>query len=425
MTVTALRAGGETVESTTVAAIEPASVPDGVLQFSTPCGNAMRAFVRAQKAMAPVLKQAANDAFKGKKYAELTNVLDAILPALADEGFAIMQAPSTEEIGGAITVETLFIHESTEWIRSRLSLTPTKTDPQGAGSAITYARRYSLLAMAGVAPEDDDGNGASGRGRHEEANKQREDQQAVAKGRSAIDSLIHARAKEGLTADAIGALVRDMTDGKVSDWTDLDSPGALRSFYAVLKNWQPPATDLPNSQHQHDVKKPEDAAVTGTETAPAAQSKDRKALVREIATVLGIQVTARGTLAVAAEAATIQADLQRVLGLEVGKPLKDYTAPELAAYLALKADEAAAAAQQAAPADSDVPAPQERVFLANELQAQLGALISKSRMTEDDVQALAADVSIGDSVTYDWRLLTPDEAIDFRDRLAAFQGVTA
>lgn len=117
------------------------------------------AFIKAQAAMTTVTKGRTNDAFKSK-YAELADVIDAILPALNANGFGLMQPPCFG--GGDVDVETILVHESGGLIRSTLTLKPSKTDPQGVGSAITYARKYALMALAGVAPEDDDGNAASG-----------------------------------------------------------------------------------------------------------------------------------------------------------------------------------------------------------------------------------------------------------------------
>lgn len=65
----------------------------------------------------------------------------------------------THEDGTGVTVETVFLHESGETFRSgKLHVPASKQDPQGYGSALTYARRYSLMAACGMAPEDDDGN---------------------------------------------------------------------------------------------------------------------------------------------------------------------------------------------------------------------------------------------------------------------------
>lgn len=116
--------------------------------------DAIKALVKAQKAMGAVLKNANNPHLKSK-YADLGSVLDACQAALHDNGFAIMQ-PCGKDQEGAY-VETVLAHESGESFTSRVYLVIGKNDMQGVGSAITYARRYGLLGMAGLAPEDDDG----------------------------------------------------------------------------------------------------------------------------------------------------------------------------------------------------------------------------------------------------------------------------
>ncbi len=93
-------------------------------------------------------------------YAELAEVIGAVLPALNKHGIAAVQSPGCFD-DGQIAVETLLVHESGEWMKSELRMRPTQSTPQGTGSAITYARRYALQAMCGVAPEDDDGAAAS------------------------------------------------------------------------------------------------------------------------------------------------------------------------------------------------------------------------------------------------------------------------
>lgn len=116
------------------------------------------AYAKAQTQMGDVLKGATNPAFKSK-YADLAAVVEAVTPAFNANGFAVIQ--SAEFDGEYAAVTTLLAHTSGGWVKSRLKLKPTKADPQGVGSALTYSRRYSLLAMSGAAPEDDDGNAAS------------------------------------------------------------------------------------------------------------------------------------------------------------------------------------------------------------------------------------------------------------------------
>lgn len=118
-----------------------------------------KAFISAQKATESVKKAASNPAFKSK-YADLSHVVEGVIPALNDNGIGVIQSPSYD--GDLIGLTTILIHESGATCTATLHMRPSKSDPQGVGSAITYARRYALLAMTGAAPEDDDGNAASG-----------------------------------------------------------------------------------------------------------------------------------------------------------------------------------------------------------------------------------------------------------------------
>lgn len=118
-----------------------------------------KAFLAAQKATESIKKAATNPAFK-TKYADLAHVVEGVVPALNDAGVGVLQFPSYD--GEMVGVTTTLLHESGSSVTATLHLRPSKADPQGVGSAITYARRYSLLAITGSAPEDDDGNAASG-----------------------------------------------------------------------------------------------------------------------------------------------------------------------------------------------------------------------------------------------------------------------
>ena len=117
------------------------------------------ALVRAQKAFGPALKTHTNPAFRSK-YADLSACVEAVVDALNNNGIALLQ--QTHECNDGVIVETVFVHESGETMTSgKLHVPATKHDAQGYGSALTYARRYSLMAACGIAGEDDDGNAAS------------------------------------------------------------------------------------------------------------------------------------------------------------------------------------------------------------------------------------------------------------------------
>lgn len=120
------------------------------------------ALAKALPAIDAAKKDASNPAFRSK-YADLTSIVDAYKEQLGLVGIAVMQPPSSREDGSAV-VTTILLHESGEWMSSELALRPVKTDPQGMGSAITYARRYGAQGMLGISADDDDGNAASGTG---------------------------------------------------------------------------------------------------------------------------------------------------------------------------------------------------------------------------------------------------------------------
>lgn len=116
------------------------------------------ALVAAQAEVENATKNANNPHFRSQ-YADLAEIIRTVKPVFTSHGLAIMQMPGLEE--GHATVETMLVHESGEWITGMAGAPLAKSDPQGVGSAITYLRRYSLAALAGIAQEDDDGNAAS------------------------------------------------------------------------------------------------------------------------------------------------------------------------------------------------------------------------------------------------------------------------
>jgi hypothetical protein len=130
--------------------------------METPIGkNIAAAFVKAQRAFGPALKTSVNPHFKSK-YADLANCIEAVIEALNANGIGLMQR--TYECKDGVLLETVFIHESGEVMEcGMLHLPASKLDAMGFGSALTYARRYSILAATGLAPEDDDGVAASRR----------------------------------------------------------------------------------------------------------------------------------------------------------------------------------------------------------------------------------------------------------------------
>lgn len=117
------------------------------------------ALAKAQGQMEAASKDSTNPHFKSK-YADLASVWSVCRKPLSDNGLSVIQGAEAGD--GGLLVTTRLMHASGQWMQSDLLLNPTKNDPQGVGSAITYGRRYGICAMVGiVADEDDDGNAAS------------------------------------------------------------------------------------------------------------------------------------------------------------------------------------------------------------------------------------------------------------------------
>lgn len=106
-------------------------------------------------------KDSKNPFFKSN-YADLESVWDSCRSLLADNGLAILQFPGLySELDKSMSLTTVISHKSGEWISQEMSVPVSKVDAQGAGSALTYMRRYALAAVVGVVQADDDGNAAS------------------------------------------------------------------------------------------------------------------------------------------------------------------------------------------------------------------------------------------------------------------------
>ena len=120
------------------------------------------ALAKAQGEIRGAVKDASNPHFRSQ-YATLASVWEACRDALSKNGIAVVQSPTSDEAGN-IAVETILTHSSGQWISGAVGCKPGKADAQGVGSVITYLRRYSLAAMVGVAPEDDDAESGVGRG---------------------------------------------------------------------------------------------------------------------------------------------------------------------------------------------------------------------------------------------------------------------
>ena len=119
------------------------------------------ALVKSQRAFGPALKTSTNPHFRSR-YADLSACVEAVIDALNENGIFLLQ--KNYDCSDGIMCETVFVHESGEMLECGIVHFPAvKQDPQGYASALTYARRYSLMSACGIAPEDDDGNAGSRR----------------------------------------------------------------------------------------------------------------------------------------------------------------------------------------------------------------------------------------------------------------------
>jgi hypothetical protein len=116
------------------------------------------ALVAAHAEIKGVVKSATNPFFKSK-YATLDAVVDAVKPPLLAQGIVVVQG--VQDAAEGVAIETMLLHKSGQWLSSTLRLPASKEDAQGYGSAISYGRRYGLMAICGVPAEDDDGNAAT------------------------------------------------------------------------------------------------------------------------------------------------------------------------------------------------------------------------------------------------------------------------
>jgi hypothetical protein len=116
------------------------------------------ALSKAQAVMEGAAKGSNNPHFKSK-YADLSSVWEACRMPLTTNGLSVIQLPSS--VGTVVTVTTILAHASGEWLEGSFSMTAQQDTPHAMMGCVTYCRRAGLASVAGIAPEDDDGNAAS------------------------------------------------------------------------------------------------------------------------------------------------------------------------------------------------------------------------------------------------------------------------
>lgn len=144
-----------------------------MIEHSADVSELFKAIHKAQASLNGVAKDSVNPHFKNS-YASLEGVIAAAKDPLQSSGLAFTQAPGVI-LDNSIEVTTMLMHVSGQWLRSTMHVPLAKRDPQGAGSAITYGCRYSLMATLGLPPVDDDGESAMNRDRPRRPESQSQD----------------------------------------------------------------------------------------------------------------------------------------------------------------------------------------------------------------------------------------------------------
>lgn len=134
------------------------------MEMSSDINELAAALAKAQGEMTGAVKGSANPFFKSR-FADLGSVFEALREPFARHGLSVVQAPTTAEQEGMVYVhvETMLLHASGQWMKSRLGCVVKDASPQVIGSAVSYLKRYSLQSMAGLPAVDDDGEAAQGR----------------------------------------------------------------------------------------------------------------------------------------------------------------------------------------------------------------------------------------------------------------------
>lgn len=205
-----------------------------------------QALLAAQQDAPHLQRDAINPHFKSK-FISLDTLIENVLPVLNKHGLVLLQFPST--VSGQPALRTRLVHaESGEAVEDTMLLMAAKDDPQGQGSAITYARRYSLMSILGlVADEDDDGNHAT-KARESEATKAMEKARASSNVPANHPALVEVHFGKNQGA-AIGSLPTKSLAWYAKEWEAGSSPAdtrlkaaalALHEGYADNPDWEIP-----------------------------------------------------------------------------------------------------------------------------------------------------------------------------------------
>lgn len=198
-------------------------------------GALAAALAKAQGEIKGAVRDATNPFYK-TRYSDLSSVKDACQEALTKHSIAVIQSPSAE--GARVSITTLFCHESGEWVSGTITATAKDESAQSVGSVITYLRRYALAAMAGVAPEDDDGESAQPRPAQKYTPKP-----SIEKAKDLIVATKNIAAAQAMLSDDAHAL----DERRRHLWVrlkDLGMPAGAAAEWVKTNRASPPGADL-------------------------------------------------------------------------------------------------------------------------------------------------------------------------------------
>lgn len=252
------------------------------------CGEVLPAFALALGELDDVTRArvAAEPGRRSYRYADLASVLEVVRPVLAARGLAVTQSASAEL--SKVTVSTTVVHTSGEWLTfPPLTMQMSGVDPQSVGAGITYARRYSLMAVLGIAAEEDDDDGAAAStqptrstesgdepdwGALGYADRSEHDDRLVATNELAAG--LPAEAREALRAE-YRALPKPMPAAVMAEWeARVESERARWVSTEPADDWPTSSLDQPASS---DVEEPE----AETDDGPADPEHDDDYLMYE------------------------------------------------------------------------------------------------------------------------------------------------
>lgn len=200
------------------------------LTHSTEIGHLALAVAAVQRVVQPALKDKTAEAGKfAYDYADLESVWATCREALSTNGLAVFQPPAAE--GARVVLTTLLVHgESGQWMRSELEMIAQGGNAQAIGSAISYARRYSLMGMLGLVAKDEDDDGQKSQERPAPTTRA-----PVEAPRPLTYDEIVAKLEEASSTKTVMAVVKRWVDPEAGANADHPLKVAARARYKVLK----------------------------------------------------------------------------------------------------------------------------------------------------------------------------------------------